>query len=77
MEFTTPTVRLSIRINKITHEAEVRDHKTPTPKLKLKNVSFGSVDIFMITPIQKINICGLYSPIPAILKPVKKRRSSI
>jgi hypothetical protein len=51
--------------------------KTPTPKQKLKNVSFGSVDIFYITPRQRIIICGLCSPIPTIAKPEKKRRSSI
>jgi hypothetical protein len=72
-----PTVRLSIRITKSNTEPMLCDLITPPPKQKLKNVSFGSVDIFYITPRQKIIICGLCSPIPAIKPIQKKRRFSI
>ena len=70
MEWSTPTVRLSIRIKKVNTEPTLHDYKTPTPTQKLKKVSFGSVDIVKF--VAKLEL----SPIP-IVKKIPVRRFSI
>jgi hypothetical protein len=76
-----PTVRLSIRITKSTTEPTLHDLRSPTPKQKLKNVSFGSVDIFRFielleSPIRNYGY-GMYSPVPLANKIRRPRRFSI
>ena len=85
MEWSTPTVRLSIRIKKSNTEPTLRDLKTPLPKQKLKKVSFGSVDIVKFVamldesplPALKQCMCGIHSPIPVKSKVKRIRRFSI
>jgi len=83
MEWSTPTVRLSIRIKKSNTEPTLHDYKTPTPKQKLKKVSFGSVDIVKFaamleeSPKMYRSLCGIHSPIPIITKARLQRRFSI
>jgi hypothetical protein len=79
MEGSAPYVQLSLRIKKTYNEPLQHDNRTPTPKQKLKKVSFGSVKIFeFISFIEEFNWgkCGLHSPIQQ-KKPKKKRRFSI
>jgi hypothetical protein len=66
MEWSTPTVRLSIRIKKVNTEPTLHDNRTPTPKQKLKKVSFGSVDIFKFIVLleESPRNVGIYSPLP-------------
>ena len=71
MEWSTPTVRLSIRIKKVSTEPTLHDYRTPTPKQKLKKVSFGSVDIVKFVATLEL------SPIPIIKKAHIQRRFSI
>ena len=71
MEWSTPTVRLSIRIKKVYTEPTLHDYRTPTPKQKLKKVSFGSVDIVKFVATLEL------SPIPIIKKAHIQRRFSI
>lgn len=71
MEWSTPTVRLSIRIKKVSTEPTLNDYKTPTPKQKLKKVSFGSVDIVKFVATLEL------SPIPITKKTPLQRRFSI
>ena len=70
MEWSTPTVRLSIRIKKVSTEPTLHDLRTPTPKQKLKKVSFGSVDIVKFVTMLEL------SPI-SITKKTPVRRFSI
>jgi hypothetical protein len=83
MEWSTPTVRLSIRIKKSNTEPTLYDYRTPTPKQKLKKVSFGSVDIVKFvamleeSPKMYRSLCGIHSPIPIITKARAQRRFSI
>jgi len=83
MEWSTPTVRLSIRIKKSNTEPTLYDYKTPTPKQKLKKVSFGSIDIVKFvamleeSPKMYRSLCGIHSPIPIITKARAQRRFSI
>jgi hypothetical protein len=77
MEWSTPTVRLSIRIKKVNTEPTLHDHRTPTPKQKLKKVSFGSVDIFkFMVELESPIMCRTPS-IPKTLKNKQRRRFSI
>jgi hypothetical protein len=77
MEWSTPTVRLSIRIKKVNTEPTLHDHRTPTPKQKLKKVSFGSVDIFkFMVELESPIMCRTPS-IPKTLKIKQRRRFSI
>ena len=71
MEWSTPTVRLSIRIKKVSTEPTLHDYRTPTPKQKLKKVSFGSVDIVKFVALLEL------SPIPITKKTPVRRRFSI
>ena len=71
MEWSTPTVRLSIRIKKVSTEPTLHDYRTPTPKQKLKKVSFGSVDIVKFVALLEL------SPIPITKKTPLQRRFSI
>ena len=71
MEWSTPTVRLSIRIKKVSTEPTLHDYRTPTPKQKLKKVSFGSVDIVKFVATLEL------SPIPITKKTPVRRRFSI
>ena len=71
MEWSTPTVRLSIRIKKVSTEPTLHDYRTPTPKQKLKKVSFGSVDIVKFVAALEL------SPIPITKKALIQRRFSI
>ena len=83
MEWSTPVVRLSIRIKKSNTEPTLHDYRTPTPKQKLKKVSFGSVDIVkfaaMLEESPKLyhSLCGIHSPIPIVQKTRQMRRFSI
>jgi hypothetical protein len=85
MEWSTPTVRLSIRIKKSNTEPTLHDLKAPSPKQKLKKVSFGSIDIVKFVamleesplPVIKQCICGIHSPIPVKSKFIRIRRFSI
>jgi hypothetical protein len=83
MEWSTPVVRLSIRIKKSNTEPTLYDYKTPTPKQKLKKVSFGSIDIVKFvamleeSPKMYRSLCGIHSPIPIITKARAQRRFSI
>jgi hypothetical protein len=85
MEWSTPTVRLSIRIKKSHTEPTLHDLKSPSPKQKLKKVSFGSIDIVKFVamleesplPALKLCVCGIHSPIPAKSKVKRIRRFSI
>ena len=75
-----PTVRLSIRISKSNTEPTLHDLRSPTPKQKLKKVSFGSVDIFrFIELLESPTHCnyGIYSPVPLTKKSKRPRRFSI
>jgi hypothetical protein len=83
MEWSTPTVRLSIRIKKSHTEPTLRDLKTPSPKQKLKKVSFGSIDIVKFvamleeSPLAvRYSICGVHSPIP-VVRVERARRYSV
>jgi hypothetical protein len=86
MEWSTPTVRLSIRIKKVNTEPTLHEYRTPTPKPKLKKVSFGSTDIvkFVVmleeSPVYhkpSLRDVGIHSPIPKKHKRQQMRRFSI
>ena len=70
MEWSTPTVRLSIRIKKVSTEPTLHDLRTPTPKQKLKKVSFGSV-------VLELSPKTYHTPIPITKKTPLQRRFSI
>ena len=65
MEWSTPTVRLSIRIKKVSTEPTLHDYRTPTPKQKLKKVSFGSIDIVKFVEMleESPRNVGVHSPV--------------
>jgi hypothetical protein len=78
MEWSTPTVRLSIRIKKVNTEPTLHDYRTLTPKQKLKKVSFGSVDIIkFVAMLDESPIVCRTPSIPKTLKNKQKRRFSI
>ena len=76
MEWSTPTVRLSIRIKKVNTEPTLYDLRTPTPKQKLKKVSFGSVDIVKFVALLELSPKTYNTPI-FITKKAPVRRFSI
>ena len=77
MEWSTPTVRLSIRIKKVNTEPTLHDYKTPTPKQKLKKVSFGSVDIVKFVAIVELSPIMYHTPVFITKKVPIRRRFSI
>jgi len=77
MEWSTPTVRLSIRIKKVSTEPTLHDFRTPTPKQKLKKVSFGSVDIVKFIVVQESPIVCRTPSISKTIKNKQQRRFSI
>ena len=64
-------LRLSIRLTNLSLEPTARDLRTPTPKKKLKRVTFGSVDTFRFFPYPRV-LFGLHSP--QITKNYRKAR---
>jgi len=76
MEWSTPILRLSIRIKKVNTEPTLHDHRTPTPKQKLKKVSFGSVDIVKFVALLELSPKTYNTPI-FITKKAPVRRFSI
>jgi hypothetical protein len=70
MEWSTPILRLSIRIKKVNTEPTLYDLRTPTPKQKLKKVSFGSV-------VLELSPKTYYTPIFITQKTPVRRRFSI
>ncbi len=77
MEWSTPTVRLSIRIKKVNTEPTLHDNRTPTPKQKLKKVSFGSVDIVKFAVIVELSPIMYHTPVFITKKAPVRRRFSI
>jgi hypothetical protein len=79
MEWSTPILRLSIRIKKVNTEPTLHDYKTPTPKQKLKKVSFGSINIvkFVVMLEESPRDMGIHSPVPKTHKRQQMRRFSI
>jgi hypothetical protein len=77
MEWSTPILRLSIRIKKVNTEPTLHDHRTPTPKQKLKKVSFGSVDIVKFVALLELSPKTYHTPIFITKKAPVRRRFSI
>jgi len=77
MEWSTPILRLSIRIKKVNTEPTLHEYRTPTPKQKLKKVSFGSVDIVKFAVVQESPIMCRTPSISKTPKNKQQRRFSI